>query len=260
MCERSGIIAAHGASTQHAPAKHQDNIGELIAPLTINELLTLWHSPILKHARRRPNDRPTTLLGWDNLLAKIQSGIIPLEALRVTYRGHDVPRHFYSENGTLNPQRFTQLFEQGASLIVLKLQNYEPAIEAARREARSHGFAMPGAGFIVTTGKGGALKLHRDPQDLLIVQIEGSKRWEIYGPSLSEREPGTADPPQGPPLFDELLMAGDVLFLPGGYWHKCENGSGRSLHVMLFLDRPNSDKRSLAVGEPAADEGFPTSE
>jgi hypothetical protein len=254
------IMAAAGASTQHATAEHRaDKIGGLIAPLTLNELSALWLSPTLKHARRRPDDRPTTLLGWDSLLEKIKSGIIPFEALRVTYRGHDVPKHFYSENGILNPERFTHLFEQGASLIVLKLQTYEPAIEAARQEARMHGIAMPGAGFIVTTGTGGALKLHRDPQDLVIVQVEGSKRWQIHGPSVSECRPGIADdsPPEGAPLFDDFLMAGDVLFLPGGYWHKCENGPGRSLHVMLFLDRPASDKKSLAFGEPAVDKGLP---
>jgi hypothetical protein len=253
-------MAAYGASTQQAAAEHQaDKIGELIAPLTLNELSALWLSPRLRHARRRTSDRPTTLFGWDILLEKIKSGVIPLEALRVTYRGHDVSRRFYSENSTLNPQRFTHLFEQGASLIVLKLQNYVPAIEAARQEARAHGLAMPGAGVIVTTGKGGALKLHRDPQDLVIVQVEGSKRWRIHGPSVSQSPPGIAgeSPPEGAPLFDDVLMAGDVLFLPGGFWHKCENGPGRSLHVMLFLDRPTQDTRSLAFGEPTADKGWP---
>ena len=119
---------------------------------------------------------------------------------------------------------------------------------------------MPGAGVIVTTGTGGALKLHRDQQDRVIVQVEGSKRWQIHGPSVSERTPGIAGefPPKGAPIFDNFLMAGDVLFLPGGYWHKCENGPGRSLHVMLFLDRPTSDKKSSAFGEPTVDKGLPT--
>ena len=68
-------MAAEGASTQHATAEHQaDKIGELIAPLTLNELWALWLSPTLRHARRRTDDRPTTLLGWDICLKKLRTG------------------------------------------------------------------------------------------------------------------------------------------------------------------------------------------
>ena len=44
--------------------------------------------------------------------------------------------------------------------------------------------------------------------------------------------------PESDPVFDEVLREGDVLLLPGGNWHHCENGPGRSVHVGIFLIPP----------------------
>jgi ribosomal protein L16 Arg81 hydroxylase len=93
---------------------------------------------------------------------------------------------------------------------------------------------------IVTTGSGRALSLHYDAKDLIIMQVEGSKRWRIYGPPVANPVIGMANetPPEGGPLFDTVLQPGDIAFMPAGYWHECDNGPDRSLHVLLLLDPP----------------------
>jgi len=35
-----------------------------------------------------------------------------------------------------------------------------------------------------------------------------------------------------------VLQPGDFLFVPGGNWHRCENGPGRSLHLGFFFLPP----------------------
>ena len=45
-------------------------------------------------------------------------------------------------------------------------------------------------------------------------------------------------PSEQAPIFDEVLNPGDFLFLPGGNWHRCENGPGRSLHLGFFFQPP----------------------
>jgi ribosomal protein L16 Arg81 hydroxylase len=92
----------------------------------------------------------------------------------------------------------------------------------------------------VTTGTGGAFAPHYDPQDLVILQLEGSKRWLIHGPPVAFPVGGmpAQTPPGNAPLFDETLRPGDLLFMPAGYWHHCENGPGRSLHIGIFIEPP----------------------
>jgi len=81
---------------------------------------------------------------------------------------------------------------------------------------------------------GGALECHYDDPDLVILQVAGTKRWQVFGPSVV-----AGRPPQGPPVFDRVLQPGDVLFLPAEQWHHCENGPHRSLHVSILFFPPN---------------------
>jgi ribosomal protein L16 Arg81 hydroxylase len=60
-------------------------------------------------------------------------------------------------------------------------------------------------------------------------------------------------------IFDELLEAGDFLFVPGGNWHRCENGPGRSLHLGIFFQPPTAWHFIKALtSELLADETFRT--
>jgi ribosomal protein L16 Arg81 hydroxylase len=76
-----------------------------------------------------------------------------------------------------------------------------------------------------------------------LLQVEGRKRWKIFGPPVVnpvvDMKSKVAPPPEETLLFDEVLEAGDFLFLPAGNWHRCENQSSRSLHLGIFFQPPN---------------------
>jgi ribosomal protein L16 Arg81 hydroxylase len=66
-----------------------------------------------------------------------------------------------------------------------------------------------------------------------------------------------APPPEQAPIFDDVLQAGDFLFVPGGNWHRCENGPGRSVHLGFFFLPPAGWHFIKAVmSELVADEAF----
>jgi len=51
-------------------------------------------------------------------------------------------------------------------------------------------------------------------------------------------------------ILDEVLEPGDLLFVPGSYWHHCESGQSTSVHpAVAFLPQPagtRSTKTSAA--------------
>ena len=208
---------------------------DLIGPLTPPELSELWLSHTFKHQRGSAADRFSALMDWDRLWALIEAGVIPPETCRVTYARRTVAPMFYTDEGRFNPARLAELCDQGVSIIVVKLDGCVPAIAAACRGAAAFGMHVVHAGVIATTGGGGAFAAHYDVVHLIVLQVEGSKRWRVYGPRV--RKPtmaaATVNPPQTAPILDVVLYAGDSLFLPAGYWHSCDNGSERSLHITL---------------------------
>jgi len=87
---------------------------------------------------------------------------------------------------------------------------------------------------------------HRDSDDVLVIQIDGQKRWLIHEPQ-QRRYRGNSplnEAQMGPLLEDLVMKPGDVLFLKAGVPHRCVTESSYSLHLSMDLcDRmPNIDE------------------
>lgn len=224
-------------------AMQQPGFRDLIAPLTPADVSALWHSRTLKLQRRRRENCPAVLLDWNKLWRLIEDDIIPPADCRVTYGRRIVPPSFYADDDKFNLQKLARLLEQGTSMIVVRLDRHIPSLSAVLQDAKMHGIRLAEAGAIVTTGSIGALETHYDFRDLIILQMEGSKRWRIYGPRVARpsRVSYVNDPPKTPPVLDTVLQPGHMLFMPAGFWHVCDNGPDRSLHLGLFLKPPAYD-------------------
>jgi ribosomal protein L16 Arg81 hydroxylase len=222
------------------------NLEELVSPLTEDEFLELLRHRKLALLRGTDADRYSSLLSWDALKGIIERGEHSLEHFRVTKEKTVIPSIFYLKDGKLNAAKLEVLLSRGASIIIPRLEQTIPSLAALCDNIKSRLSEQIEVGAIVTTGVGGALELHYDPEDLIILQVEGTKRWQIYGPAvvnpvraapkeLLAKEP----PPKRAPIFDEFLGPGDFLFVPGGSWHQCENGPGRSIHLGIFFVPPS---------------------
>ncbi len=213
---------------------------ELVAPLGEAGFRDVLRARSLSLQRATDKTRFDGLLDWTALLDLVASGALAPESLRLTLKARTVAPSFYAKDGRVDAANLAKLLDGGASVIASRLDRHVPALGALCADiARRTGEEIY-AGAIATTGAGGAFALHYDPQDLVILQLEGRKRWLIHGPPVDFPVGGMPEqtPPRNTPLFDETLEPGDLLFLPAGYWHHCENGPGRSLHIGIFFEPP----------------------
>ena len=220
-------------------------LGDLVAPLTEQDFLSLLRERKLTHVRGADPERFKSLLDWEGLLGRIEHGEYPrgLGDFRIVRESKTVhPEHWLVRSKADNTNkvdvaRLESLLAEGHSLVVTPIQPYVPALATLCANIAARLREQVKVGVIVTLGTAGAFKLHYDPEDLIIVQVEGRKRWRIYGPAVANPVIGMPKPPPPPesaPIFDEVLEAGDLLLLPAGTWHHCENGPDRSLHLGIF--------------------------
>ncbi|MER6406274.1 cupin domain-containing protein [Streptomyces viridosporus] len=139
----------------------------------------------------------------------------------------------------LHPAELHARLAEGASLALDSADELHPPLarlaEALERDLRTRVQANLYASWTSTEGFG----VHWDDHDTIIVQLDGAKRWRIYGttrpfPLYRDIE----DPGEAPTeLVAELILRpGDVLYVPRGVWHAVSADQGmRSLHVTCGL-------------------------
>jgi hypothetical protein len=217
------------------------DLQSLVAPLGEAEFLTLLRERKLSFLPGSGCRRFEALLNWEALNHLLEGATYPLQQLRVMRESIPIPTSLYLKQGRVDPAALHNLLDQGVSLLFNQLNEHVPTLRELCKNIARQTLEQISAAAIVTNGRGGALECHYDNEDLAILQVAGTKRWQVFGTPVVNPVKGIAHErsPDGPPVFDHELRPGDFLFLPAGHWHHCENGPHRSLHVVILFDPPN---------------------
>jgi ribosomal protein L16 Arg81 hydroxylase len=213
------------------------------------DFLLMLRQRELTFLRASDPDRFKPLLDWQALVGQLERGEHPrgLADVRVVKESTTVHAERWmakSKTGIgkhIDIAKVEEFMAGGYSLVVTPIQSYVPALAKLCEDIRAELSENIKMGVVVTTGTCGAFRLHFDPEDIIILQVQGTKRWRIYGPPVPNPVIGIPKPPPPPetaPLFDDVLRPGDLLFVPAGNWHHCENGPDRSLHLGIFCIAP----------------------
>jgi ribosomal protein L16 Arg81 hydroxylase len=225
---------------------------DLIAPLTETQFLTHLRERTVAFVPTLDPRRFETLLDWDDLNHLVRNGVYPMEELKVR-ESIPIPASFYIKQGRLDHSAFSSLMNRGAGLIFNQLDKYVPRLCRLCDELAGQTGEKVRAEAIVTSGKDDE-RQRVNGEDICVLQIAGSKRWELYGP------PGPLNdmsvPPASVPFFDEVLRVGDFLFVPAECWRRCESGP-RSLDVHIVLEPPcGRDVVRWLINKLTTDETF----
>ncbi|WP_426164884.1 JmjC domain-containing protein [Pseudoduganella sp. R-34] len=136
-----------------------------------------------------------------------------------------------------------KLLEDGASIIYNRMEGVSvPIRDLCNQVARFTGAPAAANGYI-SFGDKETFGNHWDTHDVFAVQLIGRKRWLVYEPTFSLPLPGQtslhhkADCP-ATPFFDEILEAGDILYIPRGWWHTAIPLREETFHVAIGVHPP----------------------
>jgi hypothetical protein len=141
-------------------------------------------------------------------------------------------------DASLDVVRACQLFDEGATFVLRDAHQRLASLASLCRTLESEVGAVFTVNLYMTPANGQGLDTHYDTHDTILVQAAGSKEWTIYGSPL--RLPLIGQPFDkketydiGEPTMQLVLEAGDLLYIPRGYFHSGRSLNDSSLHATI---------------------------
>lgn len=185
------------------------------------------------------------LLRWSDLSELLSTRALAPPRLRLHSKGHPVPVERYTEvadssgetSRHLRPDALYRELRDGASLVVDAVDRIHPPIRAAADDLMRLVRERVQANLYVLWGDSHGFDTHWDDHDTFILQLAGSKHWQVHGPGerpfpLRVDADHTHGPPaDATPVWESVLAPGDVLHVPRGWWHTVTGTGDVSMHL-----------------------------
>jgi 50S ribosomal protein L16 3-hydroxylase len=124
-----------------------------------------------------------------------------------------------------NPQAIHEALTEGGTLVVNRFEKCSTWVASLCRQLSDLTANTTVGNAYATKGGTGTFGKHWDTHCVFATQLIGAKRWKVYKPTLelplafqtSKAEKAHFN---GEAVFDDVLRAGDVLYIPRGWWHE----------------------------------------
>ena len=138
--------------------------------------------------------------------------------------------------GRIDPRKVLEFLNEESSLIFPNVQEYDHGIRRICRAVQVRtGRPTEALAFLSPPGKG-ALPLHQDRVDVIVLQTAGTKHWQIFEHFSGQEGSGPVRRPEGvEPAYRTTLTPGDTCYMPANWPHRTRSGEGWSLHVSISV-------------------------
>jgi hypothetical protein len=188
----------------------------------------------------------TDLLSIASVDEAIAAGGLRRPAVRLARDGEILPPSSFTRRARtgsvwiddlVDPGRTLAAFADGATIVLNSLHRWWPPLGRFCRELEDElGHPVQANAYLTPAGASGFAP-HHDTHDVLVLQVEGTKRWTVREPLVasplerhrSDHEAAGAQPV----LFDDELRPGDCLYLPRGFVHSAAAQEAASLHLTI---------------------------
>lgn len=172
---------------------------------------------------------------------------------KVTRKGHSW--------SIADADQLTRLVESGMTLVLDGVDTMDPVLDVACRALQWWSGELVQANAYFTTQDTEGFPIHFDDHDVTVMQIAGSKSWEIRGttrPVPMYQDVVVDNTPPEDTIWTGTLVPGDVMHFPRGYFHRASraaHGDGLSLHISFgIVKRTSVDWLKWVAGQAPVDQ------
>lgn len=226
----------------HFASKSAAEIGfaDLVAPVSLETFFAEYWEKKPLVSRGRPADyfKPLFSIGdVDRAIYYLRPKPSRIEV--VTDQGF-VRDNYLNPDGTANLNLVAERYREGSTIILSGLEESWESLAAFSRKLEGSVHHPVALGIYLTPPSSQGVQPHFDTQENLLLQVEGSKHWKVYGPlrELPEVEGSYRHVSRErlPELLCEtVLHAGEVLYIPRGFVHEGASEGEPSLHITVNI-------------------------
>jgi ribosomal protein L16 Arg81 hydroxylase len=229
------------SSSAPRTARERLSFAEIVAPIDTREFLSrFWTREAV--LMRHPGRTFEPYFGWAALNAVLNTTDLGASAVKIARNDRGLASEEYTttigSRTVVNPRSVMALFDDGASLGINGADAYWPPLRAVLDGVYDALWESPHANVYCSPPSTQGFHCHFDLHEVLVLQIEGTKRWRVFRPTTEA--PVTswrmADAPAvlaTEPYLDVVLQRGDVLHVPRGHWHYATTENSISMHVTV---------------------------
>ncbi|RCJ21911.1 transcription factor jumonji jmjC domain-containing protein [Nostoc minutum NIES-26] len=206
---------------------------QLLAPYPIEQFLAEYWTQKAIHISAGDARKFHALFSWSDLNYLLNYHKLAEPDLRFSMEGKSLPQ-------TRDPQDWSDRLRQGATLIINGLhQRVLTVAELAANLRHDIGYRTH-VNLYCSPAQQRGFDCHYDTHDVLILQIDGEKKWFVYRETVLYPTPDMPSSKQHqleePPYLECVLKAGDLLYIPRGHWHYAVACDRLSLHLTVGID------------------------
>jgi ribosomal protein L16 Arg81 hydroxylase len=218
---------------------------QVIAPLTRDQFLgDYWNKSFL--VSKGKAGRFAGLLGWDELNTILEQHRLYPPRFRLTREGRNIETFRYTTPSAggiprLNAGKLAACLSAGATIVLDGVEEMASGVRDLVSSFRDALHASAHVNLYAGWHSQKGLDLHFDCQEIMVLQVSGRKRWQVYRPTRVNPLPDDEEPapkPVAPPVWDGMLEDGDMLYIPRGWWHVAFPVGEPSLHLTVATEPP----------------------
>ncbi|KUP96830.1 cupin domain-containing protein [Thermobifida cellulosilytica] len=169
--------------------------------------------------------------------------------LRLHRAGRPVPLNDYTEpveasgvaRRLVRPEALYEQLRNGASLVLDGIDRLHPPIRAAADDLMRLVHERVQVNLYLIWGDSHGFNTHWDDHDTFIVQVAGTKHWQVHGQGtrpypMKEDTDHSHRPPEGT-VWEGVVRPGEILHVPRGWWHTVTGTGDVSMHLTFGFTR-----------------------
>ncbi|SUT99836.1 Cupin superfamily protein [Actinobacillus lignieresii] len=190
------------------------------------------------------------LLSWKDINEILpRCNLISEDAVKLMYQGKKLNKEYYLEEyddlGTIrykfHEENLYSFLRDGATLVANGLVN-EPSIDTFSQEIAQFIGCHIFSSLYIAFNTQRSFKSHWDSRDIFAIQMQGKKRWVVHSPTFKNplfmhrsKDMPEYDPELNNIYMDIILEAGDILYLPRGWWHDPIPVGEETVHLAIGI-------------------------